>query len=72
MSPAVTKPDDATTTTDSARGQVVIPFSRPASRPQPIEPLFTDAERIALRAMLRQFEAIKKACPMARRLTQEE
>ena len=44
----------------------------PRRRQTPAEPLFNDAERVLLRQMLREFQFIKRSCPVARRLTQEE
>lgn len=44
----------------------------PRRRQVPAEPLFNDTERVLLRQMLREFALIKKSCPAARRLTQEE
>jgi hypothetical protein len=59
--------DDAPTEGDSN----IIEF-HPRRRQAPAEPLFTDAERVELRKMLREFQMVKESCPVARRLTQEE
>lgn len=69
MSPPKVKPPDDTPT-DSVQSNVVA--FQPRRRQEPAEPLFTDAERVELRAMLREFQAIKQSCPMARRLLRED
>lgn len=56
--------------TDSEQSNVVAFATR--QRKEPAEPLFTDAERVQLRQMLREFQAIKESCPMARRITNPE
>ena len=63
-------PENEPTGTDSESTNVVA--FEPRRRQAPAEPLFNDAERILLRQMLREFALIKKSCPAARRITQEE
>ena len=71
MSPQQFDPsEDEPIATDSAQSNVIAFAPRP--RQVPVEPLFTDAERVLLRQMLREFQFIKQSCPVARRLTQEE
>ena len=44
------------------------PKARRTDRPPPL----TEAEVLQLRAMLREFQAIKQSCPMARMLTRDD
>lgn len=55
---------------DSEENNVLV-FS-PRIRTTPAEPLLTDAERSAIRVMLREFALVKQSCPMARRITGEQ
>ena len=50
----------------------VIPLAVVRRRQEESVPFFTETERLALRRMLHEFEAIKGACPTARRLLRED
>ena len=52
---------------DSTHSNVLAFVPRP--RKVPVEPLFSDAERVQLRQMLEDFQVIKRRCPMAKELT---
>lgn len=71
MSPRIQQSEE--TPDDSEQSNVIAFAPRPRKSGIPAaEPLFADAERAELRAMLREFQLIKQSCPMARRLLQEE